>query len=364
MVMNVYIGPKDRATAAAVEYAIDYMNTVNQANAEHRVLGLATGSSPVRFYRGLINNIRNGRLDVSQWVAFNLDEYVLDFDGIKKQVLDKATADIMEIDYEEPFDADKVKVPEELQPALRRRFIQTYRMFMNLNLFDNIPCFEAAYVPGGHLIDEKELRAALGASKDDDKAYVRLNGADGAYGIIIPQDSTNETLQYVDEAILLPFLERFDRHGGRATLQVVGIGGKGHLAFSEEAISFFYQNEPICVMLVRMANNTIANAREDGHFGADYAPEYAITQGAAQVAKSDAVIGFAWGERKTKPFSTALFEDVSDLCSASALQETARQEGKIVNWYADPSAAATILERGDLEKVLARRGIECKVHKI
>lgn len=49
----------------------------NQINSNpHTVLGLATGSTPVGMYRNLVKMNREGKVDFSNVVTFNLDEYV------------------------------------------------------------------------------------------------------------------------------------------------------------------------------------------------------------------------------------------------------------------------------------------------
>lgn len=40
------------------------------------VLGLATGSTPERMYRELVKMHKDGELDLSQVITFNLDEYL------------------------------------------------------------------------------------------------------------------------------------------------------------------------------------------------------------------------------------------------------------------------------------------------
>ncbi|MBQ9131079.1 MAG: glucosamine-6-phosphate deaminase, partial [Clostridia bacterium] len=74
------------------------------------ILGLATGSSPVGIYRQLIEGYRNGDLDFSGVMSINLDEYV----------------------------------------GLTGEHDQSYRYFMQTNLFDHVNIDPAnTYVPNG-----------------------------------------------------------------------------------------------------------------------------------------------------------------------------------------------------------------------
>src|SRR6516165_7708218 len=60
-----------RHAALIVERAVRENNAVGHAT----ILGLATGSTPVGLYRELIRLHREGGLDFSKVVTFNLDEY-------------------------------------------------------------------------------------------------------------------------------------------------------------------------------------------------------------------------------------------------------------------------------------------------
>lgn len=70
--MLIIIQPNEEAVTA---YAYDWLRTRMQRK-PRIVLGLATGSTPVRLYRAMVEGYRRGELDFSQVVTFNLDEYV------------------------------------------------------------------------------------------------------------------------------------------------------------------------------------------------------------------------------------------------------------------------------------------------
>ncbi len=118
------------------------------------VLGLATGSSPISTYKELIKRYEMGDLDFSQVSSINLDEY-------------------------------KGLSPEN---------DQSYRYFMNTNLFDHVN------------IDKARTNVPNGLEPDSAKACAE-------YDAIIEQ------------------------YGG-IDLQLLGLGHNGHIAFNEPADTF------------------------------------------------------------------------------------------------------------------------------
>ena len=60
-------------------------------------------------------------------------------------------------------------------------------------------------------------------------------------------------------------------------MQIIGVGRHGHVAFHESGISLKGGK----VMLVKLDDNTVANAVADGHFPSEKeSPRYAVTMGA------------------------------------------------------------------------------------
>ncbi len=93
----------------------------------HSVLGLATGSSPIDTYKHLITFYRQGILDFSQIVTFNLDEYV--------------------------------SIPHD-HPA-------SYHDFMNKNLFDHVNINpNQVHVPDGNAPNLEEVSIAYDEAID------------------------------------------------------------------------------------------------------------------------------------------------------------------------------------------------------
>lgn len=179
-------------------------------NKKDAVLGLATGSTPVGLYEDLVSMYEEGKLDFSLIKSVNLDEYV----GISS-------------------DHD-----------------QSYRYFMNKNLFDRVNIDKAnTHVPNGNAENmEKE-------AEDYEKIIDSLGGVD---------------------------------------IQVLGIGGNGHIGFNEpcEKLNLF-------TSVVKLNDETI---RDNSRFfnSIDEVPKYAISMGMASILKAKKIILLASGEKKAK----------------------------------------------------------------
>lgn len=194
------------------------------------VLGLATGSSPVGTYKQLIKKCENGELDFSKVTSVNLDEYV-GLDG---------TSD------------------------------QSYRYFMNHNLFDHINIDKAkTFVPSGCSNDlEKE-------GENYDLLIQELGGID---------------------------------------LQLLGIGLDGHIGFNEPD-SFFTKGTHV----VDLHPSTIeANSR----FFANIAdvPRKAITMGMGSIMSAKKVLLIANGQSKKEILNKSFFGPITPEVPASILQ--------------------------------------------
>ena len=194
------------------------------------ILGLATGSTPVGLYKELIARYESGELDFSAVKTVNLDEYV----GL-------------------PGDHD-----------------QSYRYFMNTNLFDHINIDKAnTNVPNG-LAEDAEAEG---------KRYDEL------------MDSM-----------------------GRIDIQLLGMGHNGHIGFNEPD-SFF----PMGTHAVDLQESTI-NANSRFFESIDEVPRRAITMGIGSIMKAKSVLVVVSGEGKADIVAKAFAGPVTPDVPASILQ--------------------------------------------
>ena len=215
------------------------------------VLGLATGSTPVGAYKELIKKYEKGELDFSQVSSINLDEY---------KVLSE--------------DND-----------------QSYRYFMNHNLFDHVN------------IDKTRTHVPNGLEADSDKACADYN------------------------ALI--------RSMGGIDLQLLGIGGNGHIGFNEPCEEFICDTH--CVSL---AQSTIeANARFFSSI--DEVPKSAYTMGIGNIMSAKQVLLLASGTGKAQAVYDSCFGPVTPHVPASILQ--LHQNAVII---ADSDALSLAKEKG------------------
>ena len=194
------------------------------------VLGLATGSSPLGTYAKIIEKCANGEVDFSEVSSINLDEYM----------------------------------------GLDGNHDQSYRYFMNTNLFSKINIDLAkTHVPNGCAADlEAECKA---------------------YDALIAE------------------------HGG-IDLQLLGIGLDGHIGFNEPDKYFEKATH-----VVELDPSTIeANAR----FFASEAdvPRKAVTMGMGGIMTAKKVLLIASGKNKKEIMEKAFFGPITPEVPASILQ--------------------------------------------
>lgn len=220
----IFETPKDVAKAASMIFA-DILYQKPDA-----VFGLATGSTPVPTYERLIKLCKRGLIDFSRAKSFNLDEYV--------------------------------GLPPEHE--------QSYRYFMNTQLFDHINIDKAnTHVPSG-----------LG-------------------------DVEQNAIQY-DQMI---------EQAGGIDLQLLGIGHNGHIGFNEpNPESFVYGTN-----IIQLTESTIkANARMFD--SADDVPRKAISLGLGGIMHARRVLLIATGKGKAEAVRGALRGPVTPMNPASVLQ--------------------------------------------
>ena len=194
------------------------------------VLGLATGSSPVGTYKQLIEWYKKGDLDFSQVTSVNLDEY-------------------------------KGLSPEN---------DQSYRYFMNTNLFDHVNIDKTrTFVPDG-------LEADSAKACNDYNAVIRKQGG-------------------VD-------------------LQLLGLGHNGHIGFNEPGAAF--EKEPHCVDLQEStieANKRFFESEDD-------VPRQAYTMGIKNIMQAKKILVVVSGEDKADILKEVLYGPITPKVPASILQ--------------------------------------------
>lgn len=232
------------------------------------VLGLATGNSPTGLYRCLARAANAGELDSRRIRSFNLDEYVgLPGENAQQRVL-----------HRESYCSFMI---EHLFSRLDHKFIET-----------SVPC--------GTLIEQAQLIKELRAHPQD----WHEEGTDAGRSIVIKAAPVSPYLAWIRKDILEGYARKIKRAGG-INLQIIGVGGRGHVAFHESGIPFRKSK----VMLVRLDGNTVANAVADGHFASiKESPCYAVTMGAELVYQADCVVLLANGERKVESVARSLLD--------------------------------------------------------
>ena len=274
-----------------------------QAAEDGYVLGLATGNSPTGLYRYLAMALNDRRVDAGRVRSFNLDEYV--------------------------------GLPGE-NPQQRCLHCESYSYFMIERLFGLLDRkFAETSVPWGTLIDQDELVSALEQYPDE----YELQGLDQGKAIVIREDAPG-VLGEIKKNILDGY-ERKIRAAGGIDLHIVGVGGRGHVAFHESGIPF----EGNRMLLVRLDDSTVGNAVRDGHFpSVDDSPRYAISMGAELVYQARTVVLLANGTRKTGPVAESVFGPVTCDVPISFGRRYVEEGGNLI-YVLEEAAAAEVLER-------------------
>ncbi len=253
------------------------------------VLGLATGSSPTGMYKRLVKAAKSGDFDSARIRSFNLDEYV----GLPGK-----------------------------NPQERVMHPESYCYFMIQEFFGLLKDkFVEANVPCGSLIDQKRLMREL---KDHPEAW-REAGSDAGRAIVI-SGTSSEYLAWIRKTILDGYARQIKKAGG-IDLQVIGVGGHGHVGFHESGIPFKGSK----VLLIKLDDNTVLNAVADGHFRSKKeSPRYAISMGAELIYQARTVVLLASGKRKIEPIAESLLGDLTPKIPISYGQKYAEKGGNMI----------------------------------
>lgn len=253
------------------------------------VLGLATGSSPTGMYKRLVKAAKSGEFDSARIRSFNLDEYV----GLPGK-----------------------------NPQERVMHPESYCYFMIQEFFGLLKDkFIEANVPCGSLIDQKRLMREL---KDHPEAW-REAGSDAGRAIVI-SGASSEYLAWIRKTILDGYARQIKKAGG-IDLQVIGVGGHGHVGFHESGIPFKGSK----VLLIKLDDDTVLNAVADGHFRSKKeSPRYAISMGAELIYQARTVVLLASGKRKIEPIAESLLGDLTPNIPISYGQKYAEKGGNMI----------------------------------
>jgi glucosamine-6-phosphate deaminase len=284
---------------------------------EEFVFGLATGNSPTGMYKELAKMANSGEIDSSRIRSFNLDEYVgLPGENAQQRALHPESYSFFMI--------------QEFFSFLKKKFIDTS-------------------VPWGCLIDQKKLIKQLEENQND---WNEL-GTDKGKSIVIKDDAKSEYLAWIRDDVIKAYIQKIEKAGG-IDLHIIGVGGRGHVAFHESGIPF----EGSDVLLVKLDDNTVENAVNDGHFAKkEDSPWYAISMGAELVYKAKTIVLLANGARKTGPVAESLLNDPTPDVPISYGQIYSDKGGNLI-YVLDKLAGKELLDNKD---VLKQKGIEIEV---
>ena len=298
---------------------------VIEADIKHRqsvkdeyVLGLATGNTPTGLYKHLAKAFNAGRIDAGRVRSFNLDEYV----GLPGENAQQRTL------HRESFSTFMVA---ELFALLARKFRETN-------------------VPWATVVEQAALIEALGAQPDS----YEIVGADKGKAVVITAGAEG-VLGRIKSEILDPYEAKIASYGG-IDLHVVGVGGRGHVAFHESGIPF----DAAPMLLVRVDDSTVENAVADGHFASvEDSPRYAVTMGAELVFRARTVVVLANGARKTGPVCESVLGEVTCTVPISFGQRFVESGGALV-YVLDETAAADLLDRREEAEARGARIVDVR----
>jgi glucosamine-6-phosphate deaminase len=303
----------DHMSEIASELAVEDIR-LKLATRDSYVLGLATGNTPTGMYKHLAKAVNEGAFNPSGIVSFNLDEYVGLPGGDAQQ---------------------RVLHPE------------SYCFFMIQELFGLLRNkFRETNVPSGTLIDQTRFEAEMKSYPDD----LTMQGTDRGKAVVIRRDARSDYLRWIRTEILDRYEAMIERCGG-IDLHVIGVGGRGHVGFHEAGIPF----ENNRMLMVRLDENTLANAVADSHFeNCNDCPLYAVSMGVELIFEAGMVLLLANGARKADTLADALVMEPDCSVPLSYAHRYARNGGRMV-WVIDRPAAAGVL--GNIEAIRGR-GIE------
>ena len=222
--MKVVYLPKIEIEKEIAQIFIDKVNENQKC-----VLGLATGSSPVGIYKNIIKAVEEGKVSFKDVTTFNLDEY-LGLDGTRDQ---------------------------------------SYRYFMNVNLFNHID------------INKDNTNVPSGFVKDDEEAAL------------------------YDEAIVAK---------GGIDIQLLGLGSDGHIAFNEPGTPF-----DALTHIAELTEQTISdNARFFERI--EDVPTKACTMGLKSIMNAKKIVLIATGKSKAQAVNELINGEINEAWPCTILR--------------------------------------------
>ena len=223
--MKVVVGNNEKISALIAEEFIKVINAKPNA-----VLGLATGTSPLQVYADLAKANKEGRVSFKDVATFNLDEYI----------------------------------------GLEGTHNQSYRYFMNENLFNHIDI-------------------------NKDRTHV-LKG-------------TGDYLAYANQ------YDKLIADFGGIDIQILGIGSDGHIAFNEPGTPFNSLTH-----VAELAESTIVdNSRLFNDISE--VPTKAVTMGLQSIMNARKIVLIATGKNKAKAIYNLLKGPKTEEVPCSILQD-------------------------------------------
>ena len=223
--MKVIVGNEDYISELIAKDFVDVVNKKPNA-----VLGLATGTSPLKVYADLARLNKEGKVTFKDCTTFNLDEYV----------------------------------------GLEGTHNQSYRYFMNENLFNHID------------IDKKNTNVLLGV---------------GDY-VSFMNDYDNKITK-----------------AGGIDIQILGIGSDGHIAFNEPGTSFD--------SLTHETDLTEQTIKDNSRLFNDISevPTRAVTMGLKSIMNARKIVLIATGKNKANAVYGLIKGPITEDMPCSILQK-------------------------------------------
>lgn len=223
--MKVVVGNEKEISKLIAEEFIKVVNAKPNAT-----LGLATGTSPLIVYAELAKANKKGRVSFKECATFNLDEYI----------------------------------------GLEGTHNQSYRYFMNENLFNHI---------------------------DIDKARTHVLKGVGDY-----------------EAYMHAYDDEIAKFGG-IDIQILGIGSDGHIAFNEPGTSFD--------SLTHVTELTEQTIKDNSRLFNDISevPTKAVTMGLRSIMNAKKIVLIATGKNKAQAIYNLLKGPKTEAVPCSILQD-------------------------------------------